>query len=202
MNAKYVKPLRGAVALAAVFAAALLIRGVRGVFSALIFNALLALYSIYLLKLDGVLPELRIKNSAISRQVLVGCALALIFSCAVFGVFLAFGRAGLLPPGDRRFASIAGTVLLQTLIACAEELFFRFYLAQLLPRRALSAALSAAAFALLHFAVNGNFIQLALSFTVALYYSAALRCLKDVSAVSLITAHTLHNLIFTYLLSI
>ena len=53
MNAKYAKPLRGAAALAAVFAAALLIRGVRGVFSALIFNALLALCSIYLLKLDG-----------------------------------------------------------------------------------------------------------------------------------------------------
>ena len=202
MNAKYAKPLRGAAALAAVFAAALLTKSVRGVFSALVFNALLALFSVHLLKKDGALGALRIKNSAVSRQVLIGCALALIFSCAVFGVFLMFGRAGVLPPADRRFASIAGTALLQALIACAEELFFRFYLAQLLPRRALSAALSAAAFALLHFAVNGNFIQLALSFAVALYYSAALRCVKDASAVSLITAHALHNLIFTYLLSI
>ena len=117
-------------------------------------------------------------------------------------MFLSLGRAGILPPADRRCGAVVRGVMLQTLIACAEELFFRFYLVQLLSKRTVSAVLSAAMFALLHFAVNGNFIQLALSFSIALCYSAALRFVRGASAVSLITAHTLHNLIFTYLLSI
>lgn len=202
MKGKHAKPLRGAAALAAVFAAVLLSMGVRGVFFAVIFNALLALFSVYLLKLDGALEALRIKGSSVTRQILIGCTLALLFSCAIFTVFLALGRAGILPPADRRCGAVVRGVMLQTLIACAEELFFRFYLVQLLPKRTVSAVLSAAMFALLHFAVNGNFIQLALSFSIALCYSAALRFVRGASAVSLITAHTLHNLIFTYLLSI
>ena len=68
---------------------------------------------------------------SLRRQLLWGAAIALGFAAALTGVFLLMGRpVSLLPPRDYAAGAVLGTVVLQALIAGAEELFFRGFLPQ------------------------------------------------------------------------
>ena len=97
-----------------------------------------------------------------------------------------------------------GTVVLQALIAGAEELFFRGFLPQELEALALppwlTTAVPALLFGGLHFFMNGNVIQLCISTAIAAYYLLLRR--KGAGLVTLAWAHLLHNLIFFYLIGI
>ena len=100
--------------------------------------------------------------------------------------------------------AVLGTVVLQALIAGAEELFFRGFLPQELEALALppwlTAAVPALLFGGLHFFMNGNVIQLCISTAIAAYYLLLRR--KGAGLVTLAWAHLLHNLIFFYLIGI
>lgn len=61
---------------------------------------------------------------SLRRQLLWGAAIALGFAAALTGGFLLMGRpVSLLPPRDYAAGAVLGTVVLQALIAGAEELF-------------------------------------------------------------------------------
>ena len=75
---------------------------------------------------------------SLRRQLLWGAAIALVFAAALTGGFLLMGRpVSLLPPRDYAAGAMLGTVVLQALIAGAEELFFRGFLPQELEALAL-----------------------------------------------------------------
>lgn len=143
---------------------------------------------------------------SLRRQLLWGAAIALGFAAALTGVFLLMGRpVSLLPPqGTMPPGAVLGTVVLQALIAGAEELFFRGFLPQELEALALppwlTAAVPALLFGGLHFFMNGNVIQLCISTAIAAYYLLLRR--KGAGLVTLAWAHLLHNLIFFYLIGI
>lgn len=139
------------------------------------------------------------------RQLLWGAGLALGFAAALTGVFLLIGRpVSLLPPRDYAAGAVLGTVGLQTLIAGAEELFFRGFLPQEAEALSLppwlAVAVPALMFGGLHFLMNGNVIQLCVSTAIAVYYLLLRR--KGAGLVTLAWAHLLHNLIFFYLIGI
>lgn len=142
---------------------------------------------------------------SLRRQLLWGAAIALGFAAALTGGFLLMGRpVSLLPPRDYAAGAVLGTVVLQALIAGAEELFFRGFLPQELETLALppwlTAAVPALLFGGLHFFMNGNVIQLCISTAIAAYYLLLRR--KGAGLVTLAWAHLLHNLIFFYLIGI
>lgn len=142
---------------------------------------------------------------SLRRQLLWGAAIALGFAAALTGGFLLMGRpVSLLPPRDYAAGAVLGTVVLQALIAGAEELFFRGFLPQELEALALppwlTAAVPALLFGGLHFFMNGNVIQLCISTAIAAYYLLLRQ--KGAGLVTLAWAHLLHNLIFFYLIGI
>ena len=138
---------------------------------------------------------------SLRRQLLWGAAIALGFAAALTGGFLLMGcPVSLLPPRDYAAGAVLGTVVLQALIAGAEELFFRGFLPQELEALALPPWLTAAVPALLHFFMNGNVIQLCISTAIAAYYLLLRR--KGAGLVTLAWAHLLHNLVFFYLIGI
>ena len=122
----------------------------------------------------------------------------------LWGAGIALGFAAALPPRDYAAGAVLGTVVLQALIAGAEELFFRGFLPQELEALALppwlTAAVPALLFGGLHFFMNGNVIQLCISTAIAAYYLLLRR--KGAGLVTLAWAHLLHNLIFFYLIGI
>ena len=136
---------------------------------------------------------------SLRRQLLWGAAIALGFAAALTG-----RPVSLLPPRDYAAGAVLGTVVLQALIAGAEELFFRGFLPQELEALALppwlTAAVPALLFGGLHFFMNGNVIQLCISTAIAAYYLLLRR--KGAGLVTLAWAHLLHNLIFFYLIGI
>ncbi len=142
---------------------------------------------------------------SLRRQLLWGAAIALGFAAALTGGFLLMGcPVSLLPPRDYAAGAVLGTVVLQALIAGAEELFFRGFLPQELEALALppwlTAAVPALLFGGLHFFMNGNVIQLCISTAIAAYYLLLRR--KGAGLVTLAWAHLLHNLVFFYLIGI
>lgn len=143
---------------------------------------------------------------SLRRQLLWGAAIALGFAAALTGVIPSDGAGpvSLLPPRDNAAGAVLGTVVLQALIAGAEELFFRGFLPQELEALALppwlTAAVPALLFGGLHFFMNGNVIQLCISTAIAAYYLLLRR--KGAGLVTLAWAHLLHNLIFFYLIGI
>lgn len=106
---------------------------------------------------------------------------------------------GLCRPG-----AVLGTVVLQALIAGAEELFFRGFLPQELEALALppwlTAAVPALLFGGLHFFMNGNVIQLCISTAIAAYYLLLRR--KGAGLVTLAWRTCCTTWIFFYLIGI
>ena len=137
------------------------------------FNGLVLGLSAAYMRRDFDTDLFRLKRTAanVVRQVLTGLGLGCLLAVVVAGVAMLFEDISLFP--RLGIQNVAGFILVQMIVALAEEAYFNYYLYDTLMRlfrgkAVWSMAAAAALFAGVHWAMNGSVKQVVIAFAFRL----------------------------------